>query len=644
LAQTLPGPGLTLPVDVDGDGVSTFGDQYTFNWWLANGGNLKKALSAAKVGSTVLDLSDYFAEIVQPTSALAAGGGQAAAVTTACNGSSEINLTERMPPNSLTTNAQQPTGGTSEHARVTPGGCLVVFSSKAGNLVGANGFRQVYRLEYQNGIPVTLTHMSKRVGGTSAELDCFRPSVSDDGQKVAFESMSRMGFSAGTDPDRQPFNVLGLEDMDIFVRDESGAPATRLLSITPAQISANGASSFSSISGDGTFVAFSSVASNFGGGFTPTQKNVYRASTSAPGGAEILSLAKDSNGQDVLSDGLMQTGEDNIGGIGSVGHVISPDGNVVAFYGLSSFAWAGNLSAAFKQVYVRDCRNPASKQTLLASFGGGSIEEPANGVSQSPTLSPLDGGTFRIAFSSQDTHKDGQGAPAGIEDVFLADVNLNSADIDNRVKISVTGAPNPIHGNAASIVPTLSRDGNFASFASLATNLVAGDTNNDRDVFVKKLAGIPTLLRSSVKTDGSQVDGVSVESTTPDVTQDGAAVVFESTQSTLVPGDTNGFRDVFRRFAPLLNNFKRGDANQDGAVNISDSIFMLSALFQGGPQPGCTDAADAQDDGLFDVSDPVFLNNHLFSGGPAPPAPFPGCGTDPTPDSLTCDSAPSCPQ
>lgn len=34
---------------------------------------------------------------------------------------------------------------------------------------------------------------------------------------------------------------------------------------------------------------------------------------------------------------------------------------------------------------------------------------------------------------------------------------------------------------------------------------------------------------------------------------------------------------------------------------------------------------------------------HLFMGEPAPPAPFPGCGMDPTPDSLPCDRSPRCP-
>jgi hypothetical protein len=57
----LPGPGLALPVDVDGDGVSTFGDQYVFNSWAESGGSWTAALQHAVTRGDVLDLSGFFA-------------------------------------------------------------------------------------------------------------------------------------------------------------------------------------------------------------------------------------------------------------------------------------------------------------------------------------------------------------------------------------------------------------------------------------------------------------------------------------------------------------------------------------------------------------------------------------------------------
>ena len=67
----------------------------------------------------------------------------------------------------------------------------------------------------------------------------------------------------------------------------------------------------------------------------------------------------------------------------------------------------------------------------------------------------------------------------------------------------------------------------------------------------------------------------------------------------------------------------RGDANNDGGVNISDASYISNFLFLGGPEPECMNQADVNNDGLVDVSDPAFLANWLFKGGPQPPSPGP---------------------
>src|SRR5688572_12126203 len=56
---SLPGLGVDLPVDLDGDGTSSFSDRYFFNLWLGLGGNLASALSQAQVVGEVLDLSGF---------------------------------------------------------------------------------------------------------------------------------------------------------------------------------------------------------------------------------------------------------------------------------------------------------------------------------------------------------------------------------------------------------------------------------------------------------------------------------------------------------------------------------------------------------------------------------------------------------
>jgi len=82
--------------------------------------------------------------------------------------------------------------------------------------------------------------------------------------------------------------------------------------------------------------------------------------------------------------------------------------------------------------------------------------------------------------------------------------------------------------------------------------------------------------------------------------------------------------------------FLRGDANFDGMVNLSDGIFTLAYLFQGGAEPRCLDATDSDDNGKLDLTDVIFTLTFLFQGGASPPAPFPENGPDPVSDDLHC--------
>lgn len=84
--------------------------------------------------------------------------------------------------------------------------------------------------------------------------------------------------------------------------------------------------------------------------------------------------------------------------------------------------------------------------------------------------------------------------------------------------------------------------------------------------------------------------------------------------------------------------FRRGDANNDKQIDLSDGQFVLNHLFLGGADPLCLDAADTNDDGVLDVSDPTALFRHLFLGGGPLPEPAESAGEDPTPDSLGCST------
>jgi hypothetical protein len=84
--------------------------------------------------------------------------------------------------------------------------------------------------------------------------------------------------------------------------------------------------------------------------------------------------------------------------------------------------------------------------------------------------------------------------------------------------------------------------------------------------------------------------------------------------------DANGALDACER------PFFRGDADADGALDLTDAVRILLHLFQGGAAPPCAEAADADDGGTVSLTDAVFLLSFLFRGASPPPLPGPPGG------------------
>src|SRR5262249_7695203 len=121
------------------------------------------------------------------------------------------------------------------------------------------------------------------------------------------------------------------------------------------------------------------------------------------------------------------------------------------------------------------------------------------------------------------------------EDVFVHDRQTGTTE---RMSVDEVGGE---EGNG-STPPALSADGRFVAFVSDGANLVAGDTNSATDVFVHdRQTG--TTERVSVDSAGGQADNISFFGVA--LSADGRSVAFASVASNLVAGDTNGFGDVF---------------------------------------------------------------------------------------------------
>jgi Tol biopolymer transport system component len=122
----------------------------------------------------------------------------------------------------------------------------------------------------------------------------------------------------------------------------------------------------------------------------------------------------------------------------------------------------------------------------------------------------------------------------GLIDVFVRDLQLGTTE---RVSVSSTGAESNGHSSCWSI----SGDGRYVAFLSDASNLVPGIPNPYSLVFVHdRLTGATEC--ASVDSAGTPANSYCGASS---ISSDGRYVTFVSAASNLVPGDTNGWEDVF---------------------------------------------------------------------------------------------------
>jgi Tol biopolymer transport system component len=331
--------------------------------------------------------------------------------------------------------------------------------------------------------------------GREADGPSFTPAISGDGRYVAFAS------AAST---LVPGDTNGVED--VFVYDRQ-ARTTERVSLSSAGEQGNGDSYGPTISADGRYVAFTSAASNLTRGDDNGELDVFVRDRVA--GTTVLA-----------SVGPHGTPADGPSGAPS----ISGDGRIVAFESDADNLVPGDTNRT-GDVFVHDL---VAGATRLVSVGGGG--QPTESPSFGPAIS-ADGGSVAFeSFSSRLVPGDTNGAL----DVFVADLPTGNV---SRVSVATDGA----QADDRSYSPSISADGRVVAFASFADNLVPGDANGLLDVFVRR-RDRQTTTRLSVGPGGAEADGLSFA---PVVSADGAMVVFSSEASNLVPGDTNGQRDVF---------------------------------------------------------------------------------------------------
>jgi Tol biopolymer transport system component len=379
------------------------------------------------------------------------------------------------------------------------------------------------------------------------------------------------------------------QSIELISRTTGGAPSTGNCSGAPF------------VSADGRFVAFTTNATDLGPGNAGVDAYVLDRITGVlelaspdtggqfPGAAgELGGISDDGRwaiysgnelgpwddgefggdilGRDLLLDTTIEVTSAEFQATPHSNWCITNDGLKRAFHTFND--WFGSI---YTQITIRDQDNAVvGTRSGHAQF----TSDPSNTWVEHPILSgdgrylvylhrDMAGTTVRrCGYGMTGTPEDilasstvaaGHVDPAGVsrDGRFVVYVRRTGADFSAWVHDMQTATEervDPTSGPAlaaASFVGGITDDGRYVVFSSASPDLVAGDTNGVADVFVRDTL-LDATSRVSVDALGAQANGAS---TRCGIDAAGASVVFLSTASNLVPGDTNGNADVFLRSA-----------------------------------------------------------------------------------------------
>ena len=382
----------------------------------------------------------------------------------------------------------------SRNSSISSDGRYVAFDSNASNLVAndSNRFSDIFVHDRQMAL---VTRVSVSSAGEQVYGGSFNPSISSDGRHVAFHS----GASDLVTGDSNGFT-------DIFVHDRLTAQTTRV-SVSTMGLQGNESSSYPSISSDGMHVAFESDANNI--------------------------VADDSNGSKDIFVHDRQTAQTTRVSVSSTGvqgnsisynPSISSDGRYIAFESDSSNLVANDDNGSY-DIFLHDRQTAQTTRVSVSSAGvQGDLDSFSPSISSDGRFVAFDSTAMNLVTDDS----------TGSADIFVHDRQTAQT---TRVSVSSTG----VQGNNHSYFASISSEGRYVAFTSGASNLVADDSNGFTDIFVHDRLTAQTT-RVSVSSTGVQGNDECKKSS---ISSEGRYVAFPSDASNLVAGDSNGFRDIF---------------------------------------------------------------------------------------------------
>jgi Ca2+-binding RTX toxin-like protein len=414
---------------------------------------------------------------------------------------------------------------------ISADGRFVAFSSGATNLVpgDTNNRDDIF---VRDTLTNTTTRVSVDSAGNQADEISSTPSISADGRFVVFDSNARNLVPEDTN-----------NTFDIFVRDTLNNTTTRV-SVDSAGNQANRNSSTPSISADGRFVAFFSGASNLVPGDTNDRNDIFVRDRLTN---TTTRVSVDSAGNEQYGSSLFRTLS------------ISADGRFVAFNSNSANLVPRDSNVS-RDIFVRDTLTNTTTRVSLDSAGN-------QGDYDSYSASISADGRF-VAFDSESSNLV-RGDTNRSLDIFVRDTLTNTT-----TRVSVDSAGN--QRNVGSYSPSISADGRFVAFASGASSLIGTETF---DIFVRDTL-TNTTTNISVDSAGNPGGGGN-----PSISADGRFVAFDSESSNLVPGDTNNYRKIFvvDTSTPNVINGTDGNDNLTGTsgndiINGSEGDDVLTGV------------------------------------------------------------------
>ncbi|HSH02532.1 MAG TPA: hypothetical protein VLL52_08440 [Anaerolineae bacterium] len=434
---------------------------------------------------------------------------------------------------------------------VSADGRYIVYSSKAANLVpnDDNNVADIFLYDKNNGQidRISVTSAGEQANGTSEA-----PTISADGQHIAFVS-----YATNLVPDDT--NAV----QDIFWHNRQTGTTTRISTAADGS-NANGMSIQPRLAANGRYLTFSSSATNL----APNDDNnnpdifVYDQETNS---IELISVAPDGN--------IALSGSDSPD--------ISADGRYVTFASVASNLVPDDTNGVY-DIFVRDRTAGTTTRITVGADGA-----EGDNHSQVPRIS--DDGQ-RISYYSKASNL----VATDTNDAFDVFVYDRGSNVTTLVSHAYNGDD---AGNAHSLFHDISGNGRYITYMSLATNIIADDTNDATDIFLYDMNNATTTL-ISVNADGQQsnfagdtsnfagdsqaeinayIDQLSTgkssqEATAavggdgpnasppndlvrPAISATGAYIIYDSMATNLVPNDDNNARDIFvTNYTPAPDN------------------------------------------------------------------------------------------